>query len=179
MNFPMKVMNSIVLAWETYLRPTWVQKKANEVVLDLIHREDRNTSYNDLAPVNKAFHMAAVHFAGDTAAVMKHAEKLPTYFWLSGRGMTCGGTNGAQLWDTAFTAIAIVEAGLGQRKEFRPMLEKALHFLDISQFRDNLDDPYRQQRKGGWPFSTHDNGYIVSDCSAEGMKAVLLLQEEW
>ncbi|TAQ85744.1 hypothetical protein B7494_g5930 [Chlorociboria aeruginascens] len=49
---------------------------------------------------------------------------------------------------------------------------------DITQFQDNLEDPYRQQRKGGWPFSTKDNGYIVSDCAAEGMKAVLLLQEE-
>ena len=52
-------------------------------------------------------------------------------------------------------------------------------FLDVSQLRDNLSDPYRQPRKGGWPFSTKENGYIVSDCAAESMKAVILLQEDW
>ena len=58
-------------------------------------------------------------------------------------------------------------------------MKKALLFFDKSQFRNDLTDPYRQKRKGGWPFSTKDNGYIVSDCAAEGMKAVLLLQEQW
>ena len=31
--------------------------------------------------------------------------------------------------------------------------------------------------QGGFPFSTHDCGWIVSDCTAEGLKAVMLLQE--
>ncbi|RVX03793.1 Cycloartenol synthase [Vitis vinifera] len=34
---------------------------------------------------------------------------------------------------------------------------------------------YRHISKGGWPFSTADNGWPTSDCTAEGLKVVLLL----
>lgn len=32
--------------------------------------------------------------------------------------------------------------------------------------------------KGGFPFSTRDCGWIVADCTAEGLKSVMLLQEQ-
>nr|XP_008176315.2 lanosterol synthase-like [Chrysemys picta bellii] len=32
--------------------------------------------------------------------------------------------------------------------------------------------------KGGFPFSTRDCGWIVADCTAEGLKSVMLLQEK-
>uniref|UniRef100_A0A8D2PQ27 Terpene cyclase/mutase family member n=1 Tax=Zosterops lateralis melanops TaxID=1220523 RepID=A0A8D2PQ27_ZOSLA len=37
---------------------------------------------------------------------------------------------------------------------------------------------YRHMNKGGFPFSTRDCGWIVADCTAEGLKAVMLLQEK-
>ena len=37
---------------------------------------------------------------------------------------------------------------------------------------------YRQTSKGAWPFSTRDQSYTVSDCTAEGLKAVLLMQNK-
>ena len=163
------------------MRPSWLHRKSNDAIRDLILREDENTNFNDLAPVNKAFQMTVVYFSDgkDSISLAKHREKLPTYLWQSGEGMTCSGTNGAQVWDTAFTVLAVVQAGLARDDRFKSAMNKALEFLDLSQLRDNLSDPYRQQRKGGWPFSTKDNGYIVSDCAAESMKAVILLQEEW
>jgi len=175
------IMNASMRIWHDYLRPSWLHKQANRAIRNLIRREDENTSYSCLAPVNKAFHTVVAHFADgeDRSAVQRHWEKLTTYLWQSGDGMTSGGTNGVQLWDTAFTVIAVAEAGLAQSPEFKESMQKALGFLDSSQFRDNLKDPYRQQRKGGWPFSTKDNGYIVSDCAAEGMKATIMLQETY
>ncbi len=174
-----RAMSTVMRAWEIYLRPSWLHNQANAAVRDLIRREDENTSYNDLAPVNKAFHTIVVHFAdgGDRTAVHRHWAKLTTYLWQSGDGMTSGGTNGVQLWDTAFAVIAVAEAGLARTPEFKDTMQKALEFLEFSQFQEDLKDPYRQKRKGGWPFSTKDNGYIVSDCAAEGMKATILLQE--
>lgn len=32
--------------------------------------------------------------------------------------------------------------------------------------------------QGGFPFSTRDCGWIVADCTAEGLKSVMLLQEQ-
>jgi lanosterol synthase len=177
----LKIVNASVRVWERYFRPPWLRSQANVAVRDLVRREDENTSYNDLAPVNKAFHMVMVHFADgeDRTAISRHWEKVSTYLWQSADGMTSGGTNGAQVWDTAFTVIAVAEAGLAQVPQFKNSMQKALEFLETSQFQDDLADPYRQRRKGGWPFSTKDNGYIVSDCAAEGMKATIMLQEEW
>ncbi|OOF97591.1 hypothetical protein ASPCADRAFT_514516 [Aspergillus carbonarius ITEM 5010] len=176
----LRVANRLLRFWEQYVRPDWIAQWANQRVCALIEREDENTSYNCLAPVNKAFHMVAVwHSHGvNSPRMIRHRAKISPYMWMGENGMTCSGTNGVQAWDTAFTIQAMVEAGLGSDLEFRSTLEKALQFLDISQLREDLADPYRQPRKGGWPFSTKDNGYVVSDCAAEGLKAVLMLQKE-
>ncbi|KAF1970506.1 terpene synthase [Bimuria novae-zelandiae CBS 107.79] len=180
LNLFLTVVNHVLRTWEWYIRPLWLHSHANAVVRALIRREDENTAYNDIATVNKAFHTVAVHFAdgANNSAVKLHWEKVLPYLWRDEVGLNAGGTNGAQLWDTAFSVIAIVEAGLGEDAQFNSVLEKAHKFLEVSQFRDDVDDPFRQARKGGWPFSTRDQSYIVSDCAAEGLKATLMLQEE-
>lgn len=175
----LRIINQILVFWFTYLRPLWLNQKANHVTVALIKREDENTNYACLAPVNKALQMLANFYiyGKDSDQMELHREKVWDYMWLSETGMTSSGTNGVQVWDTAFSISALYEAGLDTDPAFHESLARGLDFLDKSQFRDNLDDPYRQQRKGGWPFSTRDNGYIVSDCAAEGLKTVLLLQE--
>ncbi|KAJ5710308.1 hypothetical protein N7488_004464 [Penicillium malachiteum] len=176
----LRCANVLLRFWEEYIRPDWIGQWANERIYSLIKREDENTSYNCLAPVNKAFHMVSVWYSDGAKSdrMNRHRDKIAPYIWKGENGITCSGTNGVQVWDTAFTIQAMVETGLGKELEFRPTLEMALHYLDISQMRDNLADPYRQPRKGGWPFSTKDNGYVVSDCTAESLKAVLMLQEQ-
>jgi len=47
--------------------------------------------------------------------------------------MMMNGTNGSQLWDTAFAAQALVEAGLHEGEEFQEMVCKTLEFLDFTQ----------------------------------------------
>ncbi|EAQ93307.1 hypothetical protein CHGG_01542 [Chaetomium globosum CBS 148.51] len=172
---------SILAFWCNYLRPQWLLRLANRRVGELMRREERNTDYNCLAPVNKAFHMVCALYEDgpDSERLRRHRDRLAVYLWLGPDGMTSGGTNGVQLWDTAFAVQAAVEAGLTSDPTVRASLAKAHHFLDITQLRDDLaDDPFRQGRKGGWPFSTRSNGYVVSDCAAEGLKAVLMLQKE-
>ncbi|KAL4892017.1 terpenoid cyclases/protein prenyltransferase alpha-alpha toroid [Aspergillus ambiguus] len=176
----MRTANVCLRSYERYFRPSWVAQWATKRVCELIKREDENTSYNCLAPVNKAFHMVSVWYleGKDSDRMRRHREHISTYMWKESAGLTCCGKNGVQLWDTAFSIQAVVESGLAKEEEFGGALARALEFLDISQLRGNIEDPYRQPRKGGWPFSTRDNGYIVSDCTAEALKSVLLLQEE-
>lgn len=177
----LRTVNVFLRIWERYFRPNWLAHWAAEHVYTLIKQEDENTSYNCLAPVNKAFHLVSVwHSEGiDSDRMNRHRKKISTYMWKDAKGLSCSGTNGVQLWDTAFSIQAAMESGLVREPEFKPALNRALEFLDISQLRENLNDPYRQPRKGGWPFSTKDNGYIVSDCAAEGLKSTLMLQEQW
>lgn len=85
----------------------------------------------------------------DNISLAMHREKLSSYVWQSEEGMTCSGTNGAQVRDTAFTVLAVAQAGLAHDDYFKSSITKTLEFLDISQLRENLSDPYRQKRKWG------------------------------
>ncbi|XP_064371490.1 lanosterol synthase-like [Dromaius novaehollandiae] len=67
------------------------------------------------------------------------------------------GTNGSQLWDTAFAVQA---------------------FLEMPENPADYQKYYCRMNKGGFPFSTRDCGWIVADCTAEGLKSVMLLQEK-
>jgi len=89
------------------------------------------------------------------------------------------GTNGSQLWDCAFITQALVESGLAMKPENHASAIKALEWLDDCQIKKNPKwhkEAYRQATKGAWPFSTRQQGYTVSDCTAEGLKSVLMLQ---
>ena len=93
--------------------------------------------------------------------------------------MMCG-TNGSQLWDIAYMDQALVETGLAMEDEFRESALGILRWLDRCQIRENprhYHSAYRHATKGAWPFSTKTQGYTVSDCTGEGLKAVMYIQE--
>ena len=61
------------------------------------------------------------------------------------------------------------------------VLIKALQWLDHCQFQENarhFEVMNRHRSRGTWPFSTREQGYNISDCTGEGLKAVLLLQTQ-
>ncbi|TQS33709.1 hypothetical protein Golomagni_05934, partial [Golovinomyces magnicellulatus] len=163
-----------------YLQPKWLHNMATTRVSELMAREEANTDFECLAPVNKAFHTAVAYFEDgpNTKRLQRHREKIDLYLWLGPQGLSCNGTNGVQVWDTAFTVQAAAMSGIADLPQFRDTLNRAHQYLEQSQLTTELNDPFRQRRKGGWPFSTKSNGYIVSDCAAEGLKAVLMLQKE-
>ncbi|KAK2465673.1 hypothetical protein APHAL10511_002217 [Amanita phalloides] len=148
---------------------------------DLIIREDENTNYQTLAPVSKMFNLVArAHAEGpDSEAWKMHETKRQDFMWLGKDGMMMCGTNGSQLWDTGFIAQALVETGLAEQEENKAGLIRALEWLDESQMRENpkhFEVLYRHATKGAWGFSTKEQGYAVSDCTGEGLKAVMYLQ---
>uniref|UniRef100_A0A668A943 Terpene cyclase/mutase family member n=1 Tax=Myripristis murdjan TaxID=586833 RepID=A0A668A943_9TELE len=69
------------------------------------------------------------------------------------------GTNGSQLWDTCFTRSLI--------------LPVFAHVCAGTEHEHVCGCVYQ----GGFPFSTRDCGWMVADCTAEGLKSVMLLQE--
>lgn len=149
---------------------------------ELLVLEDENTSYQCLGPVNKMLnYVARWEVEGhDSHAMRMHREKLKDFMWIGPEGMMMTGTNGSQLWDTSFIAQAMVDSGLAAAQENRQLTQKLLDWLDECQIRDNpkhFKTCYRFATKGAWPFSTKEQGYVVSDCTAEGLKAVIMLQE--
>lgn len=177
----LRMGNSAAVFWENYIRPTWLHNKANAIVNKLMEDEEQDTSYYCYALPSKTFQSLAVAFRDSPGSerVDRHIEAISAYMWMGKDGMTSNLTDGVQCWDTAFSIQAAVEAGLTRDPRWRPSLQRALEFLKISQLTEDACQDYRHPRKGGWPFSTKEQGYIVADCTAEALKSVLLLQEEW
>lgn len=175
------VANHLLGAWESYVSPNFVQSYARKHVYDLICREDENTEYCCLGPVNNPLNLVARFLVEgeDSYAVKRHRETLHDFMWMKSEGMLANGTDGVQTWDTSFLVQAVVECELAEEPEFKEVLIKALEFLEDQQIREDcpeMDKCYRQQRNGAWAFSKRMQGYTVSDCTAEGLKAVMMLQ---
>lgn len=122
------------------------------------------------------------HAEGPSSPAFKeHVSRIPDYLWIGVDGMKMQGTNGSQLWDTVFAIQAFLEASADKDSNFADCLKAAHGFLRVTQVPDNppnYQKYYRQMNKGGFPFSTVDCGWIVSDCTAEGLKSVMMLQEK-
>ncbi|KAL8462769.1 hypothetical protein ACS0TY_033696 [Phlomoides rotata] len=99
--------------------------------------------------------------------------------WNRARNQCCKGYNGSQVWDVVLGVEAILASHLAH--EYDVMLKKAHEFIKLSQIRKDssghLSCWYRHTSKGGWPFSTADNGWPVSDCTAQGLNVALMLSQ--
>ncbi|KAJ7772565.1 terpenoid cyclases/protein prenyltransferase alpha-alpha toroid [Mycena maculata] len=126
-----------------------LQRRALQRVYSLICMEDENI----VPPVSKIMNMLCrIHAEGrDSEAVARHVAT---------RNDVVTGTNGSQLWDTAFAAQALVEIGLA----------------DVQDNPKHYHTAYRQGSKGAWAFSTKEQGYTLTDCTGEALKAILYLQ---
>jgi squalene cyclase len=104
--------------------------------------------------------------------------------------MKMQGYNGSQGWDTSFALQAFSASGMCD--EFPEMVAKAYAYLDRTQILcskasrasaayefescDARKRFYRHVSEGGWPFSSAAHGWPISDCTAEGLKAVLAMR---
>lgn len=158
-----------------------LKQRAEDWTYQLIQMEDENTDFACLGPVNAPMNTLACYICEGPGSypVRRHLDRLHDFLWMNNEGMMMNGTNGVQVWDTAWLIQAVHAGGLSEDPRWRPMLTRALEFLDDQQIRENCRQQaqcYRQQRKGAWPFSTREQGYTVSDCTSEALKSVLLLQ---
>ncbi|RCV34148.1 hypothetical protein SETIT_7G138400v2 [Setaria italica] len=164
-----KFVEPVMLDWPG----SKLRKKALDIVMQHIHYEDENTRYICIGSVNKVLNMLACWIEDPNSEAFKlHIPRVYDYLWLAEDGMKMQGYNGSQLWDTAFTVQAILAADLIE--EFGPTLKLAHDYIKNSQFLDDcpgdLNYWYRHISRGGWPFSTVDQGWPASDCTAEGLK---------
>ncbi|KAL2321403.1 hypothetical protein Fmac_030372 [Flemingia macrophylla] len=161
-----------------------LRRKALHHVMQHIHYEDENTNYLCIGPISKVLNMVCCWLENpNSEAFSCHISRIKDYLWVAEDGMKMQGYNGSQFWDLTLSVQAILATNL--EDEYGSMLKKANNFIKCSQWglglkitansSDNPSNWYRHISKGGWPFSTVDNGWPVSDCTAEGLKAAILL----
>ncbi len=174
-----KIFSWVLDKYEKYCCIGWLRKWANDNCMDHIKHEDDTTNHIDIGPVNKVLNMMSIYFAegAESERYKKHFDRLFDYLWLSDDGMKMQGYNGSQLWDTAFAIQAIIDSG--KADTVQETVKQVYDFIDYTQVKDdvdNLEKYHRHISKGGWPFSTLDHGWPITDCTAEGMKAVLAIE---
>uniref|UniRef100_A0A668VL89 Terpene cyclase/mutase family member n=1 Tax=Oreochromis aureus TaxID=47969 RepID=A0A668VL89_OREAU len=151
---------------------TTLRGKAVKELYDHIKADDRFTKCISIGPISKTINMLVRWYVdGPSSAVFQeHVSRIPDYLW--------SGTNGSQLWDTCFAVQAYLEAGAQDDPKLAECLRDAHQFLTITQV--DLCTYVKHALhlfQGGFPFSTRDCGWIVADCTAEGLKSLMLLQE--
>ena len=175
----LKLFNKVLNVYEKTPVKT-LRKRALDFALAYINSEDEQTNFIDIGPVNQVMNSVCIWHAygkGDPR-FKKHVERWHDYLWLAEDGMKMNGYNGSQLWDTAFATQAILEGG-GERN-FQQTVERANDFIVHAQVREEVRDHhrfYRHASVGGWPFSTNEHGWPITDCTAEGLKTCLLIRQ--
>ncbi|KAJ8768252.1 hypothetical protein K2173_021192 [Erythroxylum novogranatense] len=157
-----------------------LREKALHNVMEHIHYEDENTRYICIGPVNKVLNMLCCWVEDPNSEAFKlHLPRIYDYLWIAEDGMKMQGYNGSQSWDVSFAVQAIISTNLVE--EYGPTLRNAHSFVKNTQVLEDcpgdLNYWYRHISKGAWPFSTADHGWPISDCTAEGLKAALLLSK--
>lgn len=159
--------------------PGVVKQRALAHVLEQIRREDENTEYICIGPISKLLHTLVWHFERPGGEELKaHERRLGDYLYQAPDGLKMNGYNHSRLWDTAFAAQAIARSPLSERS--RGMLDAAFAYIDTNQVLSDVRDKefcHRHASKGGWPFSDRPHGWPISDCTAEGLKACLAIEQ--
>ncbi len=160
---------------------TSLRKKALDFCMSYIDAEDDQTNYVNIGPVNQVINSLAVwhRYGKNSVQFQKHVERWNDYLWVAEDGMKMNGYNGSQLWDTAFASQALLEGNMQQH--FPETAQKALRYVQQSQIKEEVRHHkkfFRHDSVGGWPFSTLEHGWPITDCTAEGLKTVLAFQKE-
>ena len=140
--------------------------------------EDKSTQFVCIGPVNKALNLLCAFARGDSAALETHLRVADRYLWVAEDGMKMSGYLNSMVWDASFAVMAVdavlaVRPGAAALERF---MRESKAFLAANQVDSDPEQGrrfYRDATLGGWGFSTKENTYIVSDCTAEALKAML------
>lgn len=171
-------LNDCMVFYEKWIRPDFVLNYCNKKAFNLILKELENTENLGIAPVSAAFETIVLFKEqGKNGLDFQNSfNRMKEELFLSDLGMTVMGTNGSQVWDCAFFVQYFFMAGLANLPEYHDVIARSFEFLIRSQFdTECVEGSFRDKRIGAWPFSTKEQGYTVSDCTAESIKAVIMV----
>jgi squalene/oxidosqualene cyclase-like protein len=156
-----------------------LRKRALTRLFDHIEFEDRATQFIRIGPVNAVLN-TLVHFfqSPQSEATARSFAALEGYLWDGHDGTKMNGYNSTALWDTAFAAQAMLETPLWSRHG--DALQRAHAFVVNNQVLEDLPEHkryYRHPSRGGWPFSDRAHGWPITDCTAEGLTAAMMLED--
>ncbi|XP_065878399.1 beta-amyrin synthase-like [Euphorbia lathyris] len=156
-----------------------IREKALKQLMKILRFEDEHSRFLTHACLEKVLHMLAYWAEDPTQEAFKlHLARLPDLLWVAEDGMKMQNL-GTQLWDAAFYVQAILESDLSD--EYGITIRRAHEFIKKTQIRANPPGDFKKTlrsiSKGAWPLADQDQGWQVSDCTAESLTVLLLLSQ--
>ncbi|KAL2484213.1 Amyrin synthase LUP2 [Forsythia ovata] len=156
-----------------------IRQKALQKTIKFMLYEAEVTRYITSGCIEKSLQMMCWWAHDPNGDEFKHhLARIPDFLWIAEDGMTMQ-SFGSQLWDCSLATQAVVATGMVE--EYGEGLKKAHFYIKESQIKENptgdYKGMYRHFTKGGWTFSDQDHGWVVSDCTAEALKCLLLLSQ--
>nr|AHF22084.1 OSC2 [Artemisia annua] len=158
---------------------TKLRERGLKRAVELMRYGAEESRYMTIGCVEKSLQMMCWWAENPNGDEFKHhLARVPDYLWLAEDGMTMH-SFGSQLWDCVLATQAIIASDMVE--EFGDSLKKAHFYIKESQIKQNPSGDFskmcRQFTKGAWTFSDQDQGWVVSDCTAEALKCLLLLSQ--
>ncbi|XP_047307741.1 dammarenediol II synthase-like isoform X1 [Impatiens glandulifera] len=156
-----------------------IRERALKKTIKYMRYAAENSRYITIGCVEKSLQMMCWWAENPNGDEFKyHLARVPDYLWLAEDGMKMQ-SFGSQVWDCALATQAILASGMVD--EYGDTLKKAHFYIKQSQIKDNpagdYENMYRHFTKGAWAFSDQDQGWVVSDCTAESLKCLLTLSQ--
>ncbi|KAK2965253.1 hypothetical protein RJ640_015751, partial [Escallonia rubra] len=156
-----------------------LREKAIQKAVELMRYGAKESRYITMGCVEKSLQMMCWWAENPNGDEFKHhLARVPDYLWLAEDGMKMQ-SFGSQVWDCALATQAILSTGMIE--EYGDSLKKAQFYLKESQIKENPTGDYEKMcryfTKGAWTFSDQDQGWVVSDCTAESLKCLLMLSQ--
>ncbi|XP_063941883.1 dammarenediol II synthase-like isoform X3 [Daucus carota subsp. sativus] len=149
-----------------------IRKRGLNRAIELMRYGAEESRYITIGCIEKSLQMMCWWAESPNGDEFKHhLARVPDYLWLAEDGMKVP-TFGSQLWDCVLATQAIMATGMV--KEYGDSLKKAHFYIKESQIKENPSGDFesmcRKFTKGSWTFSDQDQGWAVSDCTAEALK---------
>ncbi|KAI8563347.1 hypothetical protein RHMOL_Rhmol03G0104900 [Rhododendron molle] len=156
-----------------------IRERAMQKAIKYMRYGAESSRYITIGCVEKSLHMMCCWAEDPNGDEFKyHLARVPDYLWLAEDGMKMQ-SFGSQIWDCALATQALIASNMVE--EYGDSLKKAHFYIKESQVKENpagdFRSMYRHFTKGSWTFSDQDQGWVVSDCTAESLKCLLLLSQ--
>ncbi|XP_057464119.1 dammarenediol II synthase-like [Actinidia eriantha] len=156
-----------------------IRERAIRKTVKYMRYGSEETRYITIGCVEKSLQMMCWWAENPNGDEFKHhLARVPDYLWLAEDGMKMQ-SFGSQIWDTSLATQALIASNMVD--ECGDALKKSHFYIKESQIKQNptgdYEGMYRQFTKGAWTFSDQDQGWVVSDCTAESLKCLLIFSQ--
>ena len=167
--------------------PQKITQKSINKCYDHLKYELSTTDYCCISPVNGLLNLLAIWFNNPTDPLVKKIyNSLENWLWKDKKdGYRYTGAR-SNTWDTAFVIQSIRNINFNikdsnLKSRIDQVMTKALSYFDSNQVLDELNNYknyYRMPRKGGFCFSRVRHSWPVSDCTAEALVSLEIIDSQ-